>query len=243
MNNSVIVCEMESYSSHKFIITCEHASNRVPDKYAHLFTDAKEVLSSHRGWDPGAIVLAYTIYKAVRAPILSHPISRLLIEPNRSLHHPRLFSEFSKHLSNPEKENLINTYYLPYRKRAEEIIAATFTPTQQVIHLGIHTFTPTLNETVRNFDIGLLYDPSRSAEKEFCKRWKQSLVRENTSLKIKMNQPYQGKSDGFTTYLRRRLGDHYLGIELEVNQRHFFDSGQHWGNLCRIISDSLLHIQ
>ncbi len=34
-----------------------------------------------------------------------------------------------------------------------------------------------------------------------------------------MNQPYKGSSDGFPTALRRKFPKHYIGVELEVNQR------------------------
>jgi hypothetical protein len=36
-----------------------------------------------------------------------------------------------------------------------------------------------------------------------------------------LNYPYQGTSDGFTTHLRKKFPDsQYVGIELEVNQKH-----------------------
>lgn len=243
MNNFAILCDMENLSSLKFLITCEHATNRVPDNYRHLFSDAGDDLQSHRGWDPGAFIIAHTIQKAVHAPVLSFPFTRLLIDPNRSLHHPRLFSDFTKQLPKREKNNLINSLYLPYRENAEEALSEIASQAEQVVHLSIHTFTPSLNGRERAFDIGLLYDPSRKAEKQFCSKWKHALQHENSVLRIKMNQPYKGKSDGFTTYLRHRLGVQYVGIELEVNQKHYFDGGQHWVSMCRMISDSLLHIQ
>jgi hypothetical protein len=38
---------------------------------------------------------------------------------------------------------------------------------------------------------------------------------------VRRNYPYRGTADGFTTYLRRQLSSSpYLGIELEINQRH-----------------------
>lgn len=234
---------MESPLPHKFVITCEHATNRVPDNYKHLFADEGFELQSHRGWDPGALIIAHTIHKTIHAPFLPYPFTRLLIEPNRSLHHPRLFSNFSMHLSKREKEDLIKKFYFPYRDNIEETLAAIITQGQKVIHLSIHTFTPVLHKTIREFDIGLLYDPSRIPEKKFCHKWKQSLLHNGSGLRVKMNQPYKGKSDGFTTHLRGRFDDRYLGIELEVNQQHYFDGGQHWVRLCRKISDSLLHIQ
>lgn len=34
-----------------------------------------------------------------------------------------------------------------------------------------------------------------------------------------MNYPYLGKSDGFTTSLRKQFPFQYIGIELEINQK------------------------
>jgi hypothetical protein len=37
---------------------------------------------------------------------------------------------------------------------------------------------------------------------------------------VRRNYPYLGRSDGLTTYLRRRFDrDRYVGVEIEVNQR------------------------
>jgi len=46
---------------------------------------------------------------------------------------------------------------------------------------------------------------------------------------VRRNYPYTGKSDGFTAYLRRRFpADAYIGIELEINQKHVFNRGREW---------------
>jgi len=234
---------MERPLSHRFVITCEHASNRIPGTFRHLFSGADDVLTSHRGWDPGALNIAHTIKDALRAPLFIFPITRLLIEPNRSAHHPRLFSEFTKGLSQDEKERIITTYYHPYRESVTAYIDSIISGNQHVIHLSIHTFAPVLNGEVRDIDIGLLYDPNRPTEKKLCNRWKQILRNEMENLRIRMNRPYKGTSDGFTTTLRRRFGDAYTGIELEVNQQYFMDGGEPWERLNKILSKSLLHIQ
>ena len=44
------------------------------------------------------------------------------------------------------------------------------------------------------------------------------LIRQGEQLKpLAIN--YFGKSDGFTTYLRKKFKQHYIGLELEVNQK------------------------
>jgi predicted N-formylglutamate amidohydrolase len=107
------------------------------------------------------------------------------------------------------------------------------------LHLGVHSFVPQIHGRVRRADVGLLYDPSRSRERRFCDRWKSSLREIAPKLRVRRNYPYLGKSDGFTTYLRRAIGSpQYLGIELEVNQRVLrTDENQRF--LARVISESL----
>ncbi|WP_372916875.1 N-formylglutamate amidohydrolase [Salegentibacter sp.] len=201
----------------KLVITCEHASNEIPKEFNHLFTEEVQILNSHRGYDPGAKDL-FEHLKVLGDFNAAHNVSRLLVEVNRSIGHPHLFSEFTKGLSSVEKNKLIATWYNPYRAEVENRINKLIEKGEKVIHFSVHSFTPVLNGETRNADIGLLYDSSRKAEKVFCKDLKSKLREEDSSLKIRFNYPYLGKADGFTTYLRKKFPENYTGIELEVNQ-------------------------
>jgi predicted N-formylglutamate amidohydrolase len=234
---------MATPSFHKFIITCEHASNNIPEEFAYLFEGALNILNSHRGWDPGASKVAHAIKEALNTPLFEFPFSRLLIEPNRSSHHPQLFSEFPNRLSATEKAHLLNIYYFPYRRSVEREIESILLEKQSAIHIGIHSFTPILNDKERLIDIGLLYDPSSLLEKEFCKKWKASILDVDPTLRVRMNQPYKGTSDGFTTTLRQKFGASYAGIELEVNQAHFTGNKESESKIINTITTSLLHVQ
>ena len=234
---------MATPSFHKFIITCEHASNSIPEEFAYLFEGALEILNSHRGWDPGASKVAYAISKTLKAPLFEFIFSRLLIEPNRSAHHPRLFSEFSAKLTSAEKAFLLDNYYKPYRWSVEREIESILLENQSLIHLGIHSFTPKLNESKRSMDIGLLYDPSRPLEKNFCSNWKNVILDIDPKLRVRMNQPYKGTSDGFTTTLREKFGPSYAGIELEVNQAYFTGDKESESKIINTLTTSLLHVQ
>jgi predicted N-formylglutamate amidohydrolase len=93
-----------------------------------------------------------------------------------------------------------------------------------VIHLSIHSFTPELSGVVRDADIGLLYDPARRYEKKLCREWRKKIITINPAIgRVRMNYPYRGTSDGFTTYLRKKMKGSYLGIEVEINQRLFLE--------------------
>src|SRR5690242_5460847 len=97
------------------VLTCEHAGNRVPREYAKLFGSrtARTQLASHRGFDPGALRVARAARDALEVPLLYTEVTRLLVEANRSLHHPRLFSSFTSALNADERAEIIDRYYHP----------------------------------------------------------------------------------------------------------------------------------
>ena len=228
---------MANHLSPELLLTCEHAGNNIPAKFQHYFTGADEVLNSHRGWDPGAVELAECISEALQAPFVAYPFSRLLIEPNRSEHHPKLFSEFTKNLSESIKNELLINYYRPHWKKVTDEIYRMISANKRVLHVGVHTFTPDFNGRLREFDIGLLYDPSRTPEKRCAEEWKRSI---SPRFRVRMNQPYKGKADGLITALRKLLSEEvYLGIELEVNHKLFFESQEVWQEMCISVSEFL----
>jgi predicted N-formylglutamate amidohydrolase len=205
------------------LITCEHAGNEVPEEYQSLFKDQHEVLQSHRGWDPGALDVASFLAEKLQCTIFSCEFTRLLIEPNRSIDSPQLFSEFSDKLPAGEKILLIDDIYLSYRHAVEKEIDKSSKP---LIHISIHSFTPVLNDVVRDVDIGLLFDPARKFESVLCNVWRNNLVKSLPHKAIKFNEPYRGTDDGFTTYLRTKFSDvDYAGIEVEVNQKYVSENG------------------
>lgn len=191
----------------RFFLTCEHAGNFVP-KNLNLNIPSS-VLNSHRGIDIGAYQILKKLGRDLNTEIHYNKLCRLVIEYNRSLHHPRLFSDYTKGLKENQKKKLIADYLL-YR---EHIVRAfgSFD-----YHLSIHSFTPVMNGEKRNCDIGLLYDPARKGEREFSQKLK-SLLKDN-GINCRLNYPYLGKADGLTTYLRKKLGPKYRGIEVEFNQ-------------------------
>ncbi|HKL54465.1 MAG TPA: N-formylglutamate amidohydrolase [Wenzhouxiangellaceae bacterium] len=200
-----------------FLISAEHASNHVPEVWRSLFAGASKVLDSHRAWDPGSREMAESLASALSAPVLEGQASRLLVDLNRSESHPRLFSEFSRGLSQTQKRELIETYWRPhwdsYRDHLETLPG-------QIIHIACHSFAPVLGDKTRNTDIGLLYDPSRPIETQYCRTLGKALRAALPDLTIHMNQPYQGVSNGMGQQHRRDYDDNELiTLELEINQR------------------------
>lgn len=204
----------------RLVLSCEHGGNAVPSEYRHLFAGARSILDSHRGYDPGALDLARRLAAALSAPLEAALVTRLLVDHNRSLHNRQaLFSVFSRGLPAADRGRLLRDYYHPYRNRVASRIDDLLGGGHTVVHVAVHTFTPQLHGTVRNADLGLLYDPARQREAAFCRRWQKLLKEVVPPLRVRRNYPYRGNSDALVTWLRRRLpARRYLGLELEVNQ-------------------------
>ena len=227
----------------KTLITCEHGGNEIPPAHAGLFTDAKELLQSHRGYDIGAQELLKNLTDLADKTFYA-TTSRLLVELNRSLHHRNLFSEITRNLPQPEQEKILKEHYHPYRERVEELIQDLVMVGHQVLHISVHSFTPVLDGEERQADIGLLYDPKREGERHFCRDWKEAFRELQPDLVVRFNYPYLGVADGFTTYLRRKFtARQYIGIELEVNQKFPMEGGEKWKQLQRTIKQSLKLVQ
>jgi len=223
-----------------FIITCEHGGNEIPPLYRTAFKDAKAVLKTHRGWDPGALECAEILSKKLNAPLFHSKISRLLIELNRSVGHPKHFSEWSNILSHQAKEQLLADYYFPYRNGVETAIKRLLNLNKQVVHLSIHSFTPVLYGKTRKADVGILFDPGRDTEAHYSNQLKQQLEKTFPEYCIYKNSPYKGTSDGFTTYLRTIYSPtKYLGIEIEINQKFPLGIKSKWNRFLKDLTEGM----
>ncbi|WP_332675127.1 N-formylglutamate amidohydrolase [Aromatoleum sp.] len=222
------------------VVTCEHGGNDVPERYRERFAGREDLLQTHRGYDAGALQLGREIADAVGAPLFASTTTRLLIDLNRSIGNRGLFSEFTADLPHEAREELLAGHYRPYRQPVEAFVERSLAAGRRVFHLSSHSFTPVLDGEVRTADIGLLYDPRRPRELELAMRWYAALRCAAPQLTVRRNYPYTGRSDGFCAGLRRRLRtDDYIGLELEVNQRHVQQGGPTWHALRAAVVASL----
>lgn len=208
-------------------ISCEHGGNEIPPPFKRRYIPHRDMLKSHRGWDPGALEVARFLASQFRVPIVESEISRLLVDLNRSIGNPDVFSSVSRHFSEVEKQEILNKYYYPHRDRLFRIINAKATEGKQILHISVHSFTPCLNGKERNADIGILYDPSVSAEKIFSREFALSLKKNLNDFGIagvvRKNYPYRGKADGVTSWMRKEVPRLYAGIEVEIGQRFYLE--------------------
>jgi len=211
------------------LVTCEHGGNRVPARFQALFRNHGQLLASHRGHDFGSLAMARDLSRHFDARLIHATTTRLLVDLNRSIGHPRLFSPITRVLPRATRDAIIAAHYRPYRDAVDDFVSRALARGRRVVHISSHSFTPALDGVVRDADIGLLYDPARRPERDLCNRWHAAIHGADASLRIRRNYPYPGKADGLTTFLRRRHpASCYIGVELEINQRHPLSGGPAW---------------
>lgn len=228
----------------RLLVSCEHGGNRVPARYAHLFAGAGALLEGHTGYDIGALTVARDIAAALdghlAVRLLYSTTTRLLVDLNRSLGHPRLHGEPVRTVDPDQRRAIVARHHAPYRASAERWIAEAIGDGARVVHLSCHSFTPALDGRTRGADVGLLFDPRRAAEGRVVRAWRAALAGAMPALRVRLNYPYRGTADGLTTTLRRRFPDPaYAGIELEVNQAHPMGSARDWRALRRTLAAAL----
>ena len=218
---------MTAHVAPAWVGTCEHASGHVPAKLVPAFAagaallgqPASEALAGHRGHDVGAreLALALAAWARVR-PILA-PVSRLVVDTNRSRRHPKLFSPVTRALPRRLRLDLVETFWWPHVTAVQDAVARAIGEMGHCVHVAWHSFTSVWQGVPRAVDIGLLYDPSRPGERALAGQVQRALAELAPQLRVRRNVPYRGTSDGLPTQLRRQHGAAiYAGMELEVNQ-------------------------
>ena len=222
------------------VLTCEHGSNKVPKKYAHLFRHKQLILKSPRAYDYGASHIARHLQKDLNCDLVETKITRLLIDCNHSTaQRKRCFSKYTKTLSTAEKDELIAKYYTPFYQTIQKKISDHIALGHQVLHLSIYTFAPFLKGLFLNTGIGLLYNAHRHGEKEVARIIHGLLKHETISFKTRHNYPFLGSHDYVLNSFRKQFSEKdYLGIKLGINQVLITTTSEQ-DLVCRMLRHSL----
>ena len=104
------------------IVSCEHATNNVPERYIPLLAGCRDQLCTHKGYDTGALDFARQLAARLSSPLFTGSITRLLVDLNRSLTNHRAPPTGPRNsLPFILKEELLSPYYLPYHRQVEEL--------------------------------------------------------------------------------------------------------------------------
>jgi len=142
------------------VLTCEHATNDLPEDYSWSENDKRNFVDEHWGLDIGAFEAAHALAKELKCVFVHSLYSRLLLDPNRTIVSDTLFRRFgdgkevdlNKDLTFEEEQKRIKRFYIPYCEALREV-SLKIDPTYI---LSIHSFTPLYQGETRSMEIGVL---------------------------------------------------------------------------------------
>lgn len=147
----------------RWLVTCDHASNRVPDWVAGGDLGiAPEDMARHIAWDVGAAGLARALGEALDSPVICSDFSRLVIDPNRGEDDPTLLMKLydgtiipaNRHAGPDDLRQRLDRLYHPYHAALAGLAARR----EDTVILAIHSFTPCLKgRAPRPWHVGILY--------------------------------------------------------------------------------------
>lgn len=182
----------------RFLVTCDHASNRVPDWVGGgSLGIAAEDMARHIAWDVGAAGVSVRLAEWLDCPCLLSNFSRLVIDPNRGEEDPTLVMKLydgtiipaNRHVGPAEVEERLERLYRPYH-RALARMAARQTGT---VIVAMHSFTPCLRgRSPRPWQVGVLFAPGDDR----LSRPLIARLEAQGDLCVGVNEPYAGALPG-----------------------------------------------
>ena len=214
----------------RLLLVCCHASRHVPEGFAGLGL-SEAVLADHCAWDIGALDLARRLAAKLDAPLVSAPVSRLLVDPNRALDAPDLIAEEAEGqpvpgnlgLSADEIEARLDAYHAPYHEAIDSLLDRR-DDIQALV--SVHSFTPVMNGAARPWHVGVLHEAdTRLADRLIA------ALGAHAELSVGRNQPY-APTDG-VYYTLERHGAGRMTAMIEVRNDQLADEGgqDRWAKL------------
>lgn len=197
------------------LITCEHASERLPLPWLWSARD-RRLVGTHWAYDLGAAELAREYAEMIGGIAVLARFSRLLADPNRPVDSPTLFRahaegepiELNLSIDSSERELRLGGYYRPFHEAVDRAVAASVAGTI----LAMHTFTPLYEAERRELEVGVLFD----TEEELAMRMVE--VFSKAGFRTAPNEPYSGRAGLIHVAERHAKAHGRRAIELEVRQ-------------------------
>lgn len=182
----------------RWLVTCDHASNRVPDWVGGGDLGLPQAeMARHIAWDVGAAGVASELGRLLDSPVILSDFSRLVIDPNRGEDDPTLVMKLydgtiipaNRHAGAAEVERRLDRLYRPYHAAYARL--AALRPDRVI--LAVHSFTPALRgRPPRPWHVGVLYSHlDDRLSKPLIAR-----LQAETDLCIGDNEPYSGHLPG-----------------------------------------------
>lgn len=227
----------------RWLVTCDHASNRVPDWVAggDLGIAAAD-MERHIAYDLGAAEVALRLAAALDSPAILSNFSRLVIDPNRGEDDPTLVMRLydgtiipaNRHLDAAGIAERVERLYRPYHDAYADLAARR----PDTVIVAVHSFTPCLKgRSPRPWQVGILHS-------HLDERLSRALIRRleaEGDLCVGDNEPYHGHLPG-DAIDRHALTPGRLNTLIEVRNDLIAESGaqQAWADrLARVLVGAL----
>lgn len=197
------------------VLLCEHASNRIPDRFSGLgLGDAAR--ASHAAWDPGALALSCVLSRELDAVLVASTVSRLVYDCNRPPEAASAMPAKSELIEVPGNVNLtpserdvrVHEVYEPFCNAVAQVLDSRGADT---VVVTIHSFTPVYFGQPRDVELGLLHDSDDRIALAMTRN--SGLIPHRL---VRLNEPYAA-SDGVTHSLRKHaLSRGLANVMIEV---------------------------
>ena len=216
----------------RWLVTCDHASNRVPPEVAGGDLGLPEAeMGRHIAYDLGAAGVARALAKRLDGPCLLSTFSRLVIDPNRGEKDPTLVMRLydgtiipaNRHVDAAEVGRRLDLLHRPYHAALARLAARR----ADTVIVAIHSFTPRLQgRSPRPWHVGVLHshlDPAFSLALI-------ARLRAEPDLCVGDNEPYLGHLPG-DSIDRHALQRGRLNTLIELRHDLIRDAAQQaaWG--------------
>jgi hypothetical protein len=218
------------------LVTCDTGGDRIPESLRELL--------AHAGWsceqpapartldeqaysrlsppliDRDAGLAARVIAEHAGCDLIANPYRADLVDVGRSVHHRHLFRPSIRKLPTSVRKAILAEIRTPYRDAVRRRLSEMLLQSPYVVHLSVRTFgARAVSGQWQRGDVGLLYDPGRGDELDWCLDLSDELYFAMPDLRVRRNHPGRGTNDSLTKAMRKHFCDvHYLGVEVVLNR-------------------------
>jgi predicted N-formylglutamate amidohydrolase len=206
----------------RFVIICDHASNRIPPAFGNLGLDEK-ALGSHIAWDPGALAVADRLAARLDAPLVYSTISRLIADCNRAPEAADIMPAVSETtavpgntgLSGAERAARLVLAHTPFHDALAALINERLAAGRETWLVSVHSFTPTYKGVFRPWQVGVIHDDDQRLARPLI-----AALKRLEGVTVGDNQPYSPSDGVYYTLERhaRRRGLPCVMIEIRNNE-------------------------
>lgn len=204
--------------SGSLVITCEHASARVP-RPLRVAPEDRRWLRTHWGLDIGARTVARELVRRTRSVGVMARFSRLVCDPNRPVDSPGwILGEveghrvsFNQEVDGAERLRRQTLYHDAYHAAVDRILGDRLRLGGDVLLLSVHSFTPEFGDQPREMEIGILFDRYRAVAQRL------QLLLDGAGFRAALNAPYSGL--GGMMFAANRHGRQHGVVYLEIEVR------------------------